>query len=129
MRVGTERIECKHVEFHAGHIGLDACQNRVESDPRLLLEFAVPEDIEVSGTRRRESDLRWSHCGANGIKAVIAASVPAHVWDIRRGIRLHRDIQHARRLSTNLNPVTAGRQVQFAFLEHDRVIPANGPFP
>ena len=79
VRFGSERVEYEHVQLDARHVGLDRRQHRVDRDLRLRREFAVPERIEVGGTRRREPDLRWRDGGADRVESVVAAGVAADV--------------------------------------------------
>jgi hypothetical protein len=55
VRFRSQRIELEDAHFDAFHVGLDRRQGRIDRDLRLGSELAIPEGVEVGGTRRRES--------------------------------------------------------------------------
>ena len=124
----------------------DRRQDGVDRDLGLRGELAVPECVEVGGTRRRESDLRRRHRGADGVEPVVApgvaagetgasprpgpaAAVPERVAGraVEVGVRFHRDVDHLRLVAGDFDLVLAGGEIQLAFLEHHRVVAANRP--
>ncbi len=51
VRFGTECVQDQHIQLDAWHIRLDWRKYRINWNPRLLGQLAIPEGIEVSRTR------------------------------------------------------------------------------
>ena len=132
---GTERIEGEHVQFDSRHISRNRRQDGVDRNLGLGGQLAVPECVEVIGTRCRKADLRGCDSGADGVESVVATGVAAGVSGrgagcARRGRgeaggRFHSDVDHFGLIAGDFNLVLAGRKIELAFFEHHRVIASN----
>ena len=129
MRLGSERVQYEHVQLDARHIGLDLREDRVDRDLGLRGEFAVPECVEIAGTRRREPDLRRRDGGADRVESVVAAGVASDVTGSLSGwgVRLHRDVDHLRLVAGDFDLVLARGKIELAFLENHRIIAPDRP--
>src|SRR5262245_31034004 len=75
--LGAERIEFEHVHLNARNVSRHRCKERVQWNLGLRREFRIPERIEVRWTRRRQTDLRWSHRRTHCVEPGIASRVAA----------------------------------------------------
>ena len=92
-------------------------------------ELAVPECVEIVGTRRREPDLRRRDGGADRVESVVAAGVASDVTGSLRGgsVRLDRDVDHLRLVARDFDLVLARGKIELAFFENHRVVAPNRP--